>query len=289
MTVRTVRPPDEQSGPARARLLVVVAVPAEAAAVLRGLTATAPDTAAGPAPAAGGVPWPGGAPDRVEHPSGVTVDVLAGGVGPAAAAAAAATALTATRYDLVISAGIAGGFAPQAPVGATVIAEHIVAADLGAETPEGFADVTELGFGTVRHTPAPAAVALVAEALGSTGAPGTTGPTAPGAAAPATVLTGTVLTVSTVTGSAGRAAALAARHPRVAAEAMEGFGVAEAAARHGVPVFELRTVSNPVGPRDRAAWRIGDALAALERAFAALPYPELLTSCRNASKEAGRG
>ncbi|MET9401283.1 futalosine hydrolase [Kitasatospora sp. NPDC002965] len=294
----TARLPDEQSGPARARLLVVVAVAPEAEAVLRGLTAagacaspSAPATAqaathatahasAGPAaPAAPDVRWPGGAPDRVEHPSGVTVDVLAGGVGPAAAAAAAATALTAARYDLVVSAGIAGGFAPQAPVGATVIAEHIVAADLGAETPEGFADVTELGFGTVRHTPAPAAVALAAEALAAVAGTVLTGP----------VLTGTVLTVSTVTGSAGRAAELAARHPRVAAEAMEGFGVAEAAARHGVPVFELRTVSNPVGPRDRAAWRIGDALAALERAFAALPYPELLTSCRNASKEAGRG
>ncbi|MER6359469.1 futalosine hydrolase [Kitasatospora sp. NPDC001527] len=251
----TVRLPDEQSDPARARLLVVVAVPAEAEAVLRGL---------GAAPQGPGerVALPGGALDRVAHPSGVTVDVLAGGVGPGAAAAAAATALTAARYGLVLSAGIAGGFAPRAPIGATVVATGIVAADLGAETPEGFADVTELGFGTVRHTPAPAAVALAAEALDA--------------------VTGTVLTVSTVTGSAARAAALSARHPDAVAEAMEGFGVAEAAARHGVPAFELRTVSNAVGPRDRSAWRIGEALAALERAFAALPHPALV-------KEAGRG
>ncbi|MFF7452844.1 futalosine hydrolase [Kitasatospora sp. NPDC008115] len=251
----TVRLPDEQSDPARARLLVVVAVPAEADAVLRGL---------GCAPQAPQerVALPGGALDRVAHPSGVTVDVLAGGVGPGAAAAAAATALGAARYDLVLSAGIAGGFAPRALVGATVVATAIVAADLGAETPEGFADVTELGFGTVRHTPAPAAVALAAESLGA--------------------VAGTVLTVSTVTGSAARAAALTARHPDAVAEAMEGFGVAEAAARHGVPSFELRTVSNAVGPRDRSAWRIGEALDALERAFAALPHPALV-------KEAGRG
>jgi futalosine hydrolase len=52
---------------------------------------------------------------------------------------------------------------------------------------------------------------------------------------------------------------------------MEGFGVAEAAAAHGVPVLEIRAVSNPVGPRDRAAWRIPDALRALRAAFAALP------------------
>ncbi|MFE4600744.1 futalosine hydrolase, partial [Kitasatospora indigofera] len=57
---------------------------------------------------------------------------------------------------------------------------------------------------------------------------------------------------------------------------MEGFGVAEAAARHGLPALGVRTVSNAVGPRDRSAWRIGEALAALAGAFAALPYPELL-------------
>ncbi|EPH42124.1 putative Futalosine hydrolase [Streptomyces aurantiacus JA 4570] len=70
-----------------------------------------------------------------------------------------------------------------------------------------------------------------------------------------------------MTGSAERAAALLDRHPRALAEAMEGFGVAEAAAPRGLPVLEVRAVSNPVGPRDRAAWRIGDALAALTEAF----------------------
>jgi futalosine hydrolase len=73
-----------------------------------------------------------------------------------------------------------------------------------------------------------------------------------------------------VTGSAARAAELHARHPGALAEAMEGFGVAEAAVAHGTPVAEVRSVSNPVGPRDRAAWRIGDALAALTEAFGKL-------------------
>ncbi|MET8544477.1 futalosine hydrolase [Kitasatospora sp. NPDC004799] len=245
---------DERPGPARARLLVVVAVAAEAEAVLRGLPG---GTAA--------LPLPGGTLHRAER---VPVDVLAAGVGPAAAAAGASAALAARPYALAVSAGIAGGFAPLAPVGATVLADAIVAADLGAETPEGFADVTELGFGTVRHTPPPAAVALVSTALGA--------------------VTGPVLTVSTVTGSAERAAELSARHPGAAAEAMEGFGVAEAAARYGVPALELRTVSNPVGPRDRAAWRIGEALAALERAFAALPVHDL-AAAHEPIEEAGRG
>ncbi|MEG3627422.1 futalosine hydrolase [Streptomyces poriticola] len=182
-------------------------------------------------------------------------DLLAAGVGPARAAAATAAALTAAALDgapchLVVSAGIAGGFAPHAPVGSLVLADEITAADLGAETADGFLPVTALGFGTVSHRP-PAG--LVRAAAAATGA-----------------RTGTVLTGSTVTGTAARAAELRTRHPGALAEAMEGFGVAEAAAAHGVPVLELRAVSNPVGPRDRSAWRIDDALAALTDAFGKL-------------------
>jgi futalosine hydrolase len=181
---------------------------------------------------------------------GAPVDVIAVGVGPALAAAATATALAGTPYGLVVSAGIAGGFQPEAPVGSLVVADEITAADLGAETAEGFVPVTELGFGTVTHRPPEA---LVRDAVAATGA-----------------RRGAVLTVSTVTGTAARAAALRERHPTALAEAMEGFGIAEAAALHGVPVLEVRAVSNPVGPRDRAAWRIPDALAALTDGFGKL-------------------
>ncbi|WP_405735316.1 futalosine hydrolase [Streptomyces sp. NBC_00028] len=183
--------------------------------------------------------------------AGVTdVEVIAAGVGPARAAAATATALAAAPYGLVVSAGIAGGFLPDAPVGSLVVADEITAADLGAETADGFVPVTELGFGTVSHRPPEA---LVRDAVAATGA-----------------RAGAVLTVSTVTGTAARAALLKDRHPTALAEAMEGFGVAEAAAVHGVPVLEIRAVSNPVGPRDRAAWRIGDALEALAEGFGKL-------------------
>ncbi|CAM5607565.1 Futalosine hydrolase [Streptomyces violarus] len=79
--------------------------------------------------------------------------MIAAGVGPALAAASTASALTAAvlqgdPYDLVVSAGIGGGFQPEASVGSLVVADEIVAADLGAETDDGFVSVTELGFGT---------------------------------------------------------------------------------------------------------------------------------------------
>ncbi|NEE29228.1 futalosine hydrolase, partial [Streptomyces sp. SID7982] len=69
-------------------------------------------------------------------------------------------------------------------------------------------------------------------------------------------------------------AELLARHPSAVAEAMEGFGVAEAAAAHGVPVLEVRAVSNAIGPRDRDAWRIPAALTALTSAFVRLAPAE---------------
>lgn len=221
------------------RVLVATAVPAEREAVARAFTGPVRE-----------LPLPG----TTVHRRGGH-DLIAAGVGPARAAASTAAALTAaalggTPYGLVVSAGIAGGFAPAAPVGSLVVADEITVADLGAETGDGFLPVTELGFGTITHRPPEALVRVVAEATGAR--------------------TGTVLTVSTATGSAARADALRTRHPRALAEAMEGFGVAEAAAAHHVPVLEIRAVSNPVGPRDRAAWRIDDALAALSEGFGKL-------------------
>lgn len=216
------------------RVLVVTAVPVERDAVTR----------------ASGRPLSVHTVPGAELHRAGPYDVLAGGAGPAAAAASAAFALASDRYDLVISAGIGGGFARVAPVGSLVVAGRIGAADLGAQTPAGFVPVTELGFGRVWHFPPRS---LVKAAVAATGA-----------------VTGDVLTVSTVTGSAERAAALLAAHPGAVAEAMEGFGVAEAAALTGVPVLEIRAVSNAIGPRDRDAWRIGDALAALTEAFGKL-------------------
>jgi futalosine hydrolase len=195
-------------------ILVVTAVDAERDAVRRGLPATR------------------------------EVDVYAVGVGPAAAAAGTAWHLARRSYAAVVCAGIAGGFAGVTQPGDVVVATRSVAADLGADGPDGFIPLDDLGFGA---TSLPAAALPV-----------------PGAVA------GAILTVSTVTGSVAGAAALAARYPDAVAEGMEGFGVASAALLADVPFAEVRGVSNAVGPRDRGAWRIGAALDALASVGAAL-------------------
>jgi futalosine hydrolase len=142
-----------------------------------------------------------------------------------------------------------------------VISDAIIAADLGAETPEGFRTAQELGFGGNR-LPAQTELAAKLQAALAERFPGRT------------ALTGPVLTVSTATGTAATAAAWELRHPGAAAEAMEGYGVACAASLFGLSCVEVRGISNAVGPRDRAAWRIVEALQALEEAFCA--FRELL-------------
>jgi len=172
-------------------------------------------------------------------PTGAQVEVVAVGVGVAAAAAGTAYLLASPGqvFTTVVSAGVAGGLVTRIQVGATAVATRSVAADLGADGPDGFLPLDELGFG---------ATSLPTTALGLPEA-----------------VHGAILTVSTVTGTAARAGDLAARHPDAVAEGMEGFGVATACALAGVPFAEVRTVSNAVGPRDRGAWRMREALDAL--------------------------
>ena len=196
------------------RILIATAVAAERDAVMAGLSA----------PAGG-------------------VDVIAVGVGPAAAAAGTARTLATGDYDLVISAGVAGGMPGRAGIGDVVIATRSIAADLGAESPGGFVPISKLGFGSEIIDTAP----LLHHS---------------------TAVVGPVLSVSTVTGTTASTDDLVRRYPDAVAEAMEGFGVATAAQQAGVRFAELRTISNLVGPRDRSAWRLAEALAGLTDAVA---------------------
>ena len=180
-------------------------------------------------------------------PPDASVSLVVGGVGPAASAAATARSLR--DVELVLCAGIGGGFGPLRP-GDIAVAADIVFADLGAETADGFVPLSALGYGDEHHRVEPK---LAVELVDRTGGH-----------------LGTVLTVATVTGTAATRDALTERFSDAVAEGMEGAGVAEAAAAAGLPFGEIRAVSNPVGPRDRAAWDVPGALAALGRAIAAV-------------------
>ncbi|MFE1245874.1 futalosine hydrolase [Fictibacillus sp. NPDC058756] len=180
------------------------------------------------------------------------IDVKLAGVGPISAGIQTARTLAADEFDLVINMGIAGGFTDKAEIGSLVIANEIVSADLGAESPEGFITLDELGFGASTRVKTDSdLVQILLESIKAANIP---------------VQAGNILTLSTVTGTAETTSKLQHREPGALAEAMEGYGVAMAAKEFGLPVLEIRSISNPIGPRNRSAWRIKDALVTLESA-----------------------
>lgn len=251
-----------------ARVLIVTAVDAERDAILRGLGDHASDrfdvvaAGVGPASAAAGtaaaLAFASAAASARELAPGFAASVESDAAQASAASwpgPARGTGDGSRAYGLVISAGIGGGFPGRAPVGSLVVADAMVAADLGSQTPDGFLSVDELGFGSSRVAADAELAARLRHELQRAGL---------------AVSGGTAVTVSTATGTAETAAELLRRVPDAAAEGMEGFGVATAAQQFGLPVLELRGISNAVGPRDRDAWRIKDALDALQAASSIL-------------------
>ncbi|ANC71232.1 futalosine hydrolase [Deinococcus radiodurans] len=179
-------------------------------------------------------------------------EVVVSGVGPVAAALATAAALQAGSYDLAVSAGIAGAY-PGSGLGpgALAVSSDLIQADLGTQDGATWLGLEDLGL-SVRpdaahfgHFAAWKGAADLAQRAGAAFGP--------------------MLTLSTVTASATEAVTWETRFPGALTEGMEGAGVAHAALLAGVPALELRGVSNAVGPRDRASWRIGEALAATRR------------------------
>lgn len=188
--------------------------------------------------------------------------VVVSGVGSVAAALTTWRALSSTPARLVVSAGIGGAYPGSGlQAGDVAVSSRIIQADLGAwdgSTGAGqeFLNLENLGLSILptRQHYADFAVWDGAEAL----------------AASLGAAYGPMLTLNSVTGSAEQATQLVRRFPGALTEGMEGAGVAHAALLAQLPVLEVRGVSNPVGPRDRASWQIPAALGATARALEAL-------------------
>lgn len=174
------------------------------------------------------------------------------GIGAVNAALATQRAILQAQPSLVLSVGIGGAYpASGLKPGDVAVSSEILYAGLGAMDGERFLDLEMLGFAlleqarqkTFNMLPVSDRAQHFAEAAGASFGP--------------------ILTLETVTGTLAVAHELEARCPGALVEGMEGAGVAHAALLHGVPALEVRGVSNMVGPRDRGAWRIREALEAL--------------------------
>ena len=170
--------------------------------------------------------------------AGHDIDLLVTGVGMVATAAWCSRVLAQTPYDLGLNLGVCGSFDPAIGPGTVV---HVVTdrlAELGVEDDEVFLPIATLNLpcdsGLVNARP-PQNVALNA-------LPAVTG-----------------ITVNTVHGNARSIAAVIERFkPQI--ESMEGAAFMYACLIHDLPFAQVRAVSNVVETRNRASWKMADAL-----------------------------
>ena len=177
------------------------------------------------------------------------VHVLITGVGMVATAFQLGHHFTRIRPDLAVNAGIAGAFDRQLQLGDVL---HITSerfADLGVEEADGrFTDLFALGLHPPDAPPYQQGALRNPKADQSGFLPSATG-----------------LTVNRVHGYAPSIAAVRERYPDAQVESMEGAAFFYACLMAEVPFLEIRSVSNYVEPRNRAAWDLPLAIGNLNR------------------------
>lgn len=177
------------------------------------------------------------------------VTVLHTGIGAVNAAQALARFLEREGAAAIVVCGVGGAYPGTGlAVGDVVSAESEYYGDLGAGSPAGFLDLRALGLPLVEG-PNPLYNLLPMQLF----------PTARRAP---------FVTVNTATGRDEDARAIAARTGG-AVESMEGAAIAHVAHLRGLPVGEVRGISNLVGDRDRGAWRVAEAARAAQEALLA--------------------
>jgi futalosine hydrolase len=176
------------------------------------------------------------------------VDVLTTGVGMVATSAWCSRACAAEHYDLALNFGLCGSFDPSLGPGTVVHVTTDRLAELGAEDGDRFLTVQQLDLLGDNDFPFDAGMLVNA---------------APPPLAPLSRLrTVAGITVNTVHGDERTIEAVRARcQPDV--ESMEGAAFMYSCLVAGVPFAQVRAVSNAVERRNRAAWKIDEAIAAL--------------------------
>lgn len=172
-----------------------------------------------------------------------------------ATAAWCAKVLAGGEFDLAVNAGVCGAFDRSLAPGTVV---HVVSdriAELGAEDAERFLTIHEMQLLGEDEFPFEGGMLLNAAPPVSrvlAGLPAVSG-----------------ITVNTVHGHEPTIAAAVERFaPQV--ESMEGAAFMYACLIHGVPFAQIRAVSNIVERRNRAAWKLPDAIDGLRRTLTPL-------------------
>jgi futalosine hydrolase len=175
------------------------------------------------------------------------VRVIITGVGPVNAAHATTVAVIERRPDEVVVCGIGGAYPSSGlQINDVVSASTEIYGDLGAQSPTGFLDMRTLGFPVV-STPRTLFNELPLQVFPTT-------------------TRARFVTVSACTGTESAAHEIATR-TKGAVENMEGAAVAHVAHLYGVPVGEVRGISNLVRNRDVKSWKIKEAATAAQESL----------------------
>lgn len=166
------------------------------------------------------------------------IELLTAGVGMVPTAVRCATTLASGRFDCAINLGVCGSFDPDLLPGVVVHVVRDRLSELGVEDGETFRTLDEIGL---------ADESIVINAS----------PPASGALAALPRVSG--ITVNTVHGDPASIDSVVRRwQPQV--ESMEGAAFMFACAAAGVPFAQVRAVSNMVERRNRAAWKMDEAI-----------------------------
>lgn len=159
------------------------------------------------------------------------------GVGQVNMAHTLTLAIEQERPDAIIVVGIGGAYPSTGlGIGDVVCAELEVFGDLGVETPDGFLELKEFVQNTYPLQIFP------------------------------TSRKARFVTVSTCTGTDELTRRVQARTDGEV-ENMEGAAAVQVATRYGIPIGELRGISNMTGHRDRTTWKIAEAARAAQEAL----------------------
>ena len=173
------------------------------------------------------------------------IDVLTTGVGMVATAAWSSRVLAVREYDVALNLGVCGSFDRDIPVGAVV---HVVSEELpemGAEADDAFLTLHDLKL--LARDDFPFRDGRLMNAEPPTIDPLQQLPRVRG------------ITVNTVHGRDSSIAAVRQRcEPQV--ETMEGAAFMYACLIRGTRFAEIRAVSNAVEKRNRAAWKLREAI-----------------------------
>ncbi|MFH7319478.1 futalosine hydrolase [Desulfurivibrio sp. D14AmB] len=220
--------PGGSPAPSQTRLLVLAATDMELAPLERALGHSAPSTA---------------------------FDFLRCDVGPVASAAtvAAHLAVRPSTYTGVVLSGV-GGLYPRKSTGSPgepglleiCLAQREILADFGIAAPHGAEPFTGGNFAAPHDFPLQSALtSLAGEILTELAIP---------------FHRGVFLTLNATSATRERGLALRDRHDGLC-ENMEGAAVALVCQRLGLPLLEIRCISNLVEDRDPRRWRLAEAVA----------------------------